>query len=230
MTAQAAPTTAEEAATVLMDFAHVPGNLTAPWRDADPTELDTWDALTRRPSDDFEVGSRRMTVGSLAHRAQTRFMVRAGVDPLLPPVVVMLPRAYLPHGWSLLAADPFIDTLNADGYGGWQFRIAEPVRPARRPRIAIVGNEENLPATPSTSRALALGVLACRRAATALDQWHVDTKTARRARAEARAYRDHADRLEALIAPSFAWLDLVDPPPVAVPSIGSMPVVLRATT
>lgn len=224
------PTTADEAAAVLVGYAHLADNLTAPWDDGDPDHLDTWEALTRFPGDDVEFGPHRSTIGAARHRARVHHLTRAGVDLLLPSVVVMLPRAYLPHGWSLLAADPFASTLNEDGYGGWQFRIHDPVRPNRRPRIAIVGDADNLPPVPSTSRALALGVLACRRAARALDLWRTDSRTARKTRAEAAAYRAHGDHLEALLPASFAWLDHADPPDVVVPAIGSVPAVLRATT
>lgn len=218
-----APTTAAEAAAVLLDLAELEGidNPTPARRDGDPTDLDPWEALTRsrHPGLDAEVA-----------RRSRDYLTRSGINSALPPVVVTLPLAYLPRGWARVNGNPTAEVLTADGYTGWEFQVGRPARPSARPRLAIVGRPEELPPTPRSSHALVVAVLAAERAAAELDRWAggLDARTAKRAANEADTYRTLAARYSSFLADSFAWLEGLDVPRPE-PALKTTPATLRGT-
>lgn len=219
MTDTDTPTAATEAAYALAMTASAPGNPTArllPGENAH--ELDAWELLTRKHLPD-ELRRQLDRSRELARR-------RDGIRPELPPVVVTLPATYLAgRGWSPMNGDPPAKVLADDGYPGWAFRLGVPVQPAGRVRWAFVGMPETLTPSPRASHELAVATIGARRAAERVDTWadSLPERAAAKARTEAAGYREYADRCEAELGRSFAWLDVMPEPKPAFPTIPATP-------
>lgn len=170
-----------------------------------------------------------MRVDRARRLVRQRQEAEMGVNYALPPVLNAVP-ARLCQGYWLMPRDPDPGALAAND-AALTALAPDAVRAGERPRVTVLSDPDDQPATPAGTHVLAVAVLACDQAAELATSWAAKQaqRDATRLRAEAAAYRDYSARCQALIPASASWAAAVTPR-LAVQAFPTVPATPRGWT